>query len=137
MDEYDVDNRSPSFPRMAPAAAATTASSFSPPTTASMMTGAGAVTRGANSQNTHSNNKAEKDLILPIFSSKELLGPLKIMHDSLCHGGYDDVADGALVDVIRKIATFGMTLVPLDIRQESTRHKMTVDAITRHLGMLL
>ena len=74
------------------------------------------------------------DVIDPIFDAKELLDPLKTIHDSLCHGGYEDVADGFLVDVIRRIATFGMTLVPLDIRQESTKHKMAVDAITRYLG---
>ena len=37
----------------------------------------------------------------PIFDVKELLEPLNIMHDSLVYGGYSDVADGLLVDIIR------------------------------------
>ena len=49
-------------------------------------------------------------------------------------GGFADVADGALIDVIRRVAAFGLTLVPLDLRQESTRHMMAVDAITKYLG---
>jgi phosphoenolpyruvate carboxylase len=55
------------------------------------------------------------------------------MHHSLSSGGYADVADGLLVDLIRRVATFGLTLVPLDLRQESTRHTMALDAITRYL----
>jgi hypothetical protein len=37
----------------------------------------------------------------PIFDAKELLEPLNIMHESLVYGGYSDVADGLLVDIIR------------------------------------
>jgi phosphoenolpyruvate carboxylase len=71
----------------------------------------------------------------PLFDSKELMKMLIIMHESLVSGGYADVADGMLVDIIRKVATFGLTLVPLDLRQESTRHTMALDAVTRHLGI--
>jgi phosphoenolpyruvate carboxylase len=49
----------------------------------------------------------------PLFDSKELFSPLRIMYESLCKGGYADVADGYLVDVIRRVATFGLTIVPL------------------------
>ena len=35
----------------------------------------------------------------------------------------------------RRVAVFGLTLVPLDIRQESTRHTLALDAITRYLGV--
>ena len=71
----------------------------------------------------------------PLFDSKELVKMLVIMHKSLIHGGYEDVADGLLTDIIRRVAVFGLTLAPLDIRQESTRHMMAIDAITRYLGI--
>jgi len=95
----------------------------------------------------------------PMFDSTELLDILKIMHSSLCNSGYSYVADGLLTDIIRyfsliylrvrlgfmidfvsftffrRVAVFGLTLVPLDIRQESTRHTSALDAITRFLGV--
>lgn len=61
--------------------------------------------------------------------------PLKIMHASLVETGFELVADGLLSDIIRRIAVFGLSLVPLDIREESTRHSMALDAITRYLGI--
>ena len=73
--------------------------------------------------------------VAPLFDTKDLYIPLKIMHDSLCLGGYSDVADGLLVDLIRRVATFGLTIVPLDVRQESGRHAFTLDAITKYLGL--
>ena len=71
---------------------------------------------------------------MPIFDAAELTQMLTTMHESLVFGGYADVADGYLVDLIRRVATFGLTLVPLDLRQESTRHMMAVNAITEYLG---
>ena len=71
----------------------------------------------------------------PIYEAKELMDPLRVMYDSLVATGYEMVADGLLIDVIRRLAVFGMTLVPLDIREESTRHTEAVDAITRWLGI--
>ena len=61
--------------------------------------------------------------------------PLRIMYDSLVETGFELVADGHVSDIIRRVAVFGMTLVPLDIREESTRHTIAIDAITRHLGI--
>eukprot|EP01039_Chlorochromonas_danica_P003242 gene3241-3552_t len=71
----------------------------------------------------------------PLFDSQELLDILLIMHSSLSKSGYADVADGLLVDLIRRVTVFGLTLVPLDIRQESSRHTQVLDAITRYLGI--
>ena len=44
-------------------------------------------------------------------------------------------APGRLLDVLRRVAAFGVTLAPLDIRQESERHTGALDAITRALGL--
>lgn len=71
----------------------------------------------------------------PFHRSSQLLDILYVLHDSLTTNGYPDVANGLLVDVIRRVNVFGLTLVPLDIRQESSRHVLTLDAITKYLGI--
>lgn len=72
---------------------------------------------------------------MPLFDSRELFMPLRVMHESLNQGGYGDIANGNLIDIIRRVAAFGLTMVPLDVRQESTRHANCIDAITRFLGL--
>lgn len=76
-----------------------------------------------------------KDSSFPMFETDELLQPLVIMHESLTSGGYAEVADGLLIDIIRRVCAFGLTLCPLDLRQESGRHADALDAITRYLGI--
>ncbi len=39
-----------------------------------------------------------------------------------------------LTDVLRNVSAFGLTLIPLDVRQESDRHEEVLDAITRFVG---
>lgn len=70
-----------------------------------------------------------------IHSADELMQPLRIMYDSLVATGFELVADGLLADIIRRLAVFGCSLVPLDIREESTRHTLALDALTRWLGI--
>lgn len=71
-----------------------------------------------------------------IFLDKdELMDELLTVHQSLCETGNAVAADGRLVDVIRKVSAFGLTLVPLDVRQESDRHSEALDCITRYLGL--
>ena len=71
----------------------------------------------------------------PIIKSSDLMIPMRVIYDSLVQTGFELVADGLVSDIIRRIAVFGMTLVPLDIREESTKHTMALDAITRYLGI--
>lgn len=66
--------------------------------------------------------------------SSELLEPLMLCYRSLLECGLEDVANGSLLDVIRRVACFGVELLKLDIRQESSRHTQALDAITRFLG---
>jgi phosphoenolpyruvate carboxylase len=75
------------------------------------------------------------DDIETIRTSEDLMKPLRIMYNSLTETGYETVADGHLLDMIRRLAIFGVTLLPLDIREESTRHTMAIDAITQYLGL--
>lgn len=64
-----------------------------------------------------------------------LMGPLRMIHDSLVRSGRREIANGRLTDVIRRVAAFGSSLLPLDVRQESTRHTEALDAVTKHLGI--
>lgn len=91
--------------------------------------------RTKTASSTFLDDSANMDDIPGIYKSEELLEPLKIMHQSLVETGFDLMADGLLVDIIRRVKIFGMTLVPLDIREESTKHTMALDAITRWLGI--
>ena len=69
------------------------------------------------------------------LSKKELLDEMKLIHRSLSVTGNALTGGGYVLDLIRNICAFGLTLVPLDVRQESTRHTEALDAITRHLGI--
>ncbi|XP_072999647.1 phosphoenolpyruvate carboxylase 4 [Typha latifolia] len=65
----------------------------------------------------------------------QLLEPLLLCYESLQSCGSTVLADGRLADLIRRVATFGMVLMKLDLRQESARHAETLDAITTYLDM--
>lgn len=69
------------------------------------------------------------------LSKDELVEELLTVHQSLCDTGNAVVANGRLADVIRRVSAFGLTLVPLDIRQESDRHSEALDCITKYLGL--
>jgi len=78
---------------------------------------------------------AHDETIDPIMKASELLEPLQIIYSSLVETGFNDVAEGLLLDLIRRVNCFGMTLVTLDIREESGKHAAAMDAITRYLGI--
>ncbi|KAK9951468.1 hypothetical protein M0R45_006909 [Rubus argutus] len=66
---------------------------------------------------------------------EQFLEPLELCYRSLCSCGDQPIADGSLLDFLRQVSTFGLSLVRLDIRQESDRHTDVIDAITKHLGL--
>nr|GMC46353.1 phosphoenolpyruvate carboxylase [Ipomoea batatas] len=66
-------------------------------------------------------------------SVEQFLLPLELCYRSLCACGDGAIADGSLLDFLRQVSTFGLSLVRLDIRQESDRHSDVLDAITKHL----
>ncbi|WP_445363067.1 phosphoenolpyruvate carboxylase [Microbulbifer sp. ANSA003] len=72
---------------------------------------------------------------LAFTSSEQLADELHLIDRSLRDVGLSAIADGQLKDTLRRLNCFGITLLRLDIRQESTRHADTLDAITRYLGM--
>ncbi len=65
----------------------------------------------------------------------QLRAPLRMIWDSLSEVGAGNVARGRLLDILRRLACFGLTLVRMDIRQESGRHTMLLDEVTRELGL--
>uniref|UniRef100_A0A7S2MAA9 phosphoenolpyruvate carboxylase n=1 Tax=Zooxanthella nutricula TaxID=1333877 RepID=A0A7S2MAA9_9DINO len=70
----------------------------------------------------------------PLLVVEELAVPLRVMHESLVASGYAELADGALVDVLRRVGAFGLQFAPLDLRQESTRHARAVHALCQQAG---
>ncbi|EKF73807.1 phosphoenolpyruvate carboxylase [Alcanivorax hongdengensis A-11-3] len=68
-------------------------------------------------------------------SRDELMAPLAMIDRSLRKVGLADIAEGDLKNTLRRLNCFGITLLRLDIRQESTRHSDAIDAITRYLQM--
>ncbi|MCP1602183.1 phosphoenolpyruvate carboxylase [Pseudomonas citronellolis] len=67
--------------------------------------------------------------------NRELLAPLELCHRSLHACGMGVIADGALLDSLRRAATFGLFLTRLDIRQDSGRHAVALSEITEYLGL--
>ena len=66
---------------------------------------------------------------------EELIEPLLLCYRSLHDTNQGVVADGRLLDLIRRAYTFGLTLMKLDLRQESDRHAEALTAVTNYLGL--
>ncbi len=45
------------------------------------------------------------------------------------------IANGQLLDTLRRIRSFGLQLVRIDVRQESTRHTEAIAELTQYLGL--
>lgn len=70
-----------------------------------------------------------------MLDSKELMEDLVLCYQSLLDCGMKVIANGSVLDLIRRVATFGMTLVRLDVRQDSSKHIEALSAITRFYGL--
>jgi phosphoenolpyruvate carboxylase len=70
-----------------------------------------------------------------VWTANDLVEPLELCARSLRETGAGVLVDGALRDLLTRLACFGVTLVKLDIRQEATRHTNALSAITRSLGL--
>lgn len=71
----------------------------------------------------------------PYTDPRELWEPLALCYRSLCSVGAGSVADGRLLDTLRRVAAFGLSLSRLDIRQESSVHARALDAVTEALEL--
>ena len=65
----------------------------------------------------------------------QLREPLELCYHSLHECGMGVIADGPLLDCLRRAATFGLFLVRLDIRQDAARHAAALNEITDYLGL--
>lgn len=71
----------------------------------------------------------------PLRNISQLWEPLYACYQSLHECGMGVIADGSLLDTLRRVKAFGVHLVRLDIRQESTRHSDVLSELTRYLGI--
>jgi phosphoenolpyruvate carboxylase len=60
---------------------------------------------------------------------------LRLCHESLIERGQEVIAGGRLTDLRRRVATFGLTLARLDIRQDASRHTDALSAVTEALDL--
>ena len=71
----------------------------------------------------------------PVLFTQDVVSPLQQCRTSLAEVGLSAIADGKLLDLIRRLDSFGAHLVTLDVRQESTRHSDVIGEITTALGL--
>jgi phosphoenolpyruvate carboxylase len=64
-------------------------------------------------------------------SEDQLLEPLLACYWSLWECGGGIIAEGRLLDLLRRIYCFGLSLMKLDLRQESTRHTDCLAEVTQ------
>lgn len=70
-----------------------------------------------------------------IVDNQQLWHPLFTLYQSLHHCGMGIIANGQLLDTLRRIKCFGVTLVRIDLRQESTRHSQAIAEILNYLDL--
>lgn len=70
-----------------------------------------------------------------LTDTQQFWQPLLACYQSLHQCGMGIIADGKLLDLLRCVQCFGVHLIKLDIRQESTRHADVLSEVTRYLGM--
>ncbi|WP_373332359.1 phosphoenolpyruvate carboxylase [Thiopseudomonas alkaliphila] len=70
-----------------------------------------------------------------LSDNQQLLEPLLLCYESLHESGLGLIADGDLLDCIRRAQAFGLFLLRLDIRQDAARHAAALDEITQWLGL--
>jgi len=69
--------------------------------------------------------------------NEDLSDLLELCFRSLVDCGMELIANGPLLDTLRRVACFGLQLVDLDIRQRASSHTQVLDEVTRHLEILI
>jgi len=78
--------------------------------------------------------KSLKESLL-VQSVCEIINPLKVVYNSLCEVKCKAIANGSVLDLLRRAYSFGLNLARLDIRQESKRHLKLMRSICKHLDL--
>jgi phosphoenolpyruvate carboxylase len=71
----------------------------------------------------------------PVLVTADIIATLEKCRNSLSEVGLSAIGDGKLLDLVRRLESFGAHLVTLDVRQESTRHSDVINEITTALGL--
>ena len=79
----------------------------------------------------HLVNKKALDHKKLLSNTDEILTPLRVVRDSLNQNQSENIAEGDLLDLIRRARCFGINLAKLDIRQESSRHTKLISEIVK------
>ena len=79
----------------------------------------------------HLVNKKPLDHKKLLSNTDEILTPLRVVRDSLIQNQSENIAEGDLLDLIRRARCFGINLAKLDIRQESSRHTKLISEIVK------
>ena len=69
---------------------------------------------------------------LIVNSIYEIINPLLVVYNSLCKIKCKALADGSVLDLIRRAYAFGLNLAKLDIRQEASRHTDIISKIYKY-----
>ena len=70
-----------------------------------------------------------------LLENSHLVEPLLLCYRSLTEKGLHTIANGSLLDTVRRAHCFGLELVKLDIRQDSGRHRDVLNELTQYLGL--
>jgi len=70
-----------------------------------------------------------------LWDAEQLWQPLLSCYQSLLDCGMEIIARGPLLDVLRRVRCFGVHLVRLDVRQDSSRHTQVMSELTTSLGL--
>jgi phosphoenolpyruvate carboxylase len=70
-----------------------------------------------------------------LWHNQQMLEPLLLCYHSLRDCQMDVIANGLLLNTIRRAYAFGLTLLKLDVRQESGRHTQVFSEFTQYLGI--
>ncbi|WP_060484507.1 phosphoenolpyruvate carboxylase [Pseudomonas sp. NBRC 111123] len=70
-----------------------------------------------------------------LVDNRDLIAPLELCYQSLHECGMGVIADGPLLDSLRRAVTFGLFLGRLDVRQDAARHCDALAEITDYLGL--
>ena len=79
-------------------------------------------------------NRMPKQTLL-VQSINEIIQPLNDVYSSLSLVKCQIIADGIVLDLIRRAHTFGLNLTKLDIRQEAARHYKLITSVCKKLGI--
>tara|TARA_Y100001970_G_scaffold75751_1_gene95992 strand:- start:1534 stop:4251 length:2718 start_codon:yes stop_codon:yes gene_type:complete len=71
----------------------------------------------------------EKQLVA---SANEIIEPLNDVYNSLCEAKSKSIADGSVLDLLRRANSFGINLAKIDIRQEASRHTRLIEKIYKN-----